>query len=223
MNFQILPILDPAELEQVVSDLSQQTFTDGKLTAYGSARAVKNNLQAEQSEGETEEIDNIVMNALWRNETFQAFASPRRVVAPLFARYDVGMSYGAHVDAAVMGTDEEAVRSDLAMTVFLSDPDTYDGGALVLQMPFGEQAIKLAAGEAVIYSASTLHHVEPVTRGTRFVAVTWIQSVVRDEQLRTILFDLSRAEAKAEALGDAGLTSLLNKSCHNLLRHAADM
>jgi PKHD-type hydroxylase len=223
MNFQIVRILEPDELERVVSNLAEQTFVDGKLTAYGSAQAVKNNLQAEQSDGETDEIDGIVMNALWRNETFQSFAIPRRLVAPLFARYDVGMSYGPHVDAAIMGSDEEPVRSDLAMTVFLSDPATYDGGALILQMPFGQQEIKLAAGEAVIYPANTLHRVDAVTRSTRLVAVTWIQSVVRDEELRTILFDLSVATAKAEALGDGALLSLLNKSCHNLLRHAADI
>jgi PKHD-type hydroxylase len=223
MNFQILPVLEPDELDRIVSDLADQTFVDGKLTAYGSAKAVKNNLQAEQSEGETDEIDGIVMNALWRNETFQSFAIPRRLVAPLFARYDVGMSYGAHVDAAIMGSDEEPVRSDLAVTVFLSDPATYDGGGLILQMPFGEQEIKLRAGEGVIYPATTLHRVDPVTRGTRLVALTWIQSVVRDEAIRTILFDLSTATAKAEALGDSELLALLNKSGHNLLRHAADI
>lgn len=223
MNFLILRVLEPEELEQVVSNLAQHTFTDGKLTAYGSAKAVKNNLQAEQSEGETEELDGIVMNALWRNETFQAFAIPKRVVAPLFARYDPGMSYGAHIDAAVMGTDEESVRSDLAITVFLSDPATYEGGALVLQLPWGEKHLRLLPGEAVIYSADTLHRVDPVVSGSRLVAVSWIQSVVRDPQLRTILFDLSRAELKAESAGDAELISLLNKSCHNLLRHAADI
>jgi PKHD-type hydroxylase len=223
MTYQTLHILEPDELERVVSDLAEQTFVDGKLTAYGTARNVKNNLQAEQSEGETEEIDSIVMNALWRNETFQSFAIPRRLVAPLFARYDVSMSYGSHVDAAIMGSEEEPVRSDLAMTVFLSDPATYEGGGLILQMPFGDQEIKLAAGEAVIYSATTLHRVQPVTKGTRLVALIWIQSVVRDEQIRTILFDLSMAATRADALGDAELTSLLNKSCHNLLRHAADI
>jgi PKHD-type hydroxylase len=223
MNFQIVRILDPDELERVVSDLAELSFVDGKATAYGSARAVKNNLQADQSLGDTDEIDSIVINAVLRNETFQSFAIPRRLVAPLFVRYDVGMSYGPHVDAAIMGSDEEPVRSDLAMTLFLNDPATYDGGGLVLQMPFGEQEIKLAAGEAVIYTANTLHRVDPVTKGTRLVAVTWIQSVVRDEEIRTILFDLSTATSKAELLGDAGLSSLLNQSCHNLLRHAADI
>lgn len=223
MNYKTLQILEPDELERIVSDLAEQSFVDGKLTAYGTAQSVKHNLQAEQAEGETEEIDGILMNALWRNETFQAFAIPRRLVAPLFARYDVGMSYGSHVDAAIMGSDEEPVRADLAMTVFLSDPATYDGGGLILQMPFGEQEIKLPAGEAVIYSATTLHRVQPVTRGSRLVALTWIQSVVRDERMRAMLFDLGVAATRAEALGDTELTSLINKNCHNLLRYSADL
>lgn len=232
MNFQILQILSPHEVDEIVSDLGHQTFSDGKLTATGIAKSVKNNLQVGQpgsgaEEGteanDTELIDGMVMDALWRNETFQSFALPRRIMAPLFARYNVGMSYGSHVDVAIMGSDDEPVRSDLAMTIFLSDPATYEGGGLVLEMPFGEQEIKLPAGHALVYPATSLHRVEPVTRGVRLVAVTWIQSLVRDPQLRTVLFDLSIAAAKAEALGDAGLTSVLNKSCHNLLRYAADL
>ena len=217
----ILQILSAGELDDIVANLSQQMFVDGKLTATGNAKAVKNNLQVEAAD--TEEIDDMVLNALWRNETFQSFALPRRILVPLYARYEVGMSYGSHVDVAVMGPEEEPLRCDFAMTVFLSDPATYDGGALVLETPFGAQKIKLAAGEAVIYPATSLHRVEPITRGTRQVAVTWIQSIVHDERLRAILFDLSTAAARAEELGDADLTTSLNKSCHNLLRYAADL
>jgi len=228
LNYHILQILDADELHEIVSDLAQQTFVDGTRTATGIAKAVKNNLQVGPSGPDaeapnTEVIDGIVIDAIWRNDTFQALALPRRILAPLFARYEVGMSYGSHVDAAIMGPGDEPLRCDLAMTIFLSDPDTYEGGGLVLETPFGEQQIKLAAGEAVVYPATTLHRVDPVTRGTRFVAVTWIQSLVRDERLRTILFDLSMAAEKTEALREAELTAALNKSCHNLLRYAADV
>lgn len=223
MNFHILEILDAEELRELNAALAEAIFVDGKLTASGIAKAVKNNLQADTSEADTSEIDGIVMNALWRSETFQAFAIPRRIIAPLFARYEVGMSYGSHVDVAIMGSDDEPVRSDLAMTIFISDAASYEGGSLVLEMAFGEQKIKLAAGQAVIYSATTLHRVEPVTSGVRLVAVTWIQSAVRDEQMRTVLFDLSEAAKRAETLGDSALTSTLNKCCHNLLRLAADV
>jgi PKHD-type hydroxylase len=228
MTFQILNILDADEINAILADLGQQTFVDGKLTASGIAKAVKNNLQvgAAEFDGEepdTELIDGIVMNALWRSETFQAFTLPRRIVAPLFARYEPGMSYGSHVDVAIMGPDADPVRSDLAMTIFLSDPDSYVGGELILEMPFGKQEIKLPAGQAVVYSANSMHRVNPVSSGVRMVAVTWIQSLVRDENLRTILFDLSESARRAEELGDAELTAKLNKCCHNLLRHAAEI
>jgi PKHD-type hydroxylase len=228
MTFQILQILEADEIEAILADLDRQTFVDGKLTASGIAKAVKNNLQvgAADLDGEqpdTELIDEIVMNALWRSEVFQAFALPRRIIAPLFARYEPGMSYGSHVDVAIMGPDADPVRSDLAMTIFLSEPEACQGGELVLEMPFGKQEIKLPAGQAVIYSANSLHRVNPVASGVRLVAVTWIQSLVRDENLRTILFDLSEAARRAEELADAGLTATLNKCCHNLLRYAAEI
>lgn len=228
MNFQILDILNAEEIAEILSDLSGQTFIDGKLTASGIARSVKNNLQVGGTgeDGElpdTELIDTLVMNALWRNEQFQAFTQPRRIVAPLYARYDPGMQYGSHVDVAIMGPDEEPVRSDLAMTIFLSEPTDYGGGELVLELPFGEHRIKLRAGQAVVYTATSLHRVEPVTEGRRLVAVTWIQSLVRDESLRTILYDLSSAAAETQKLGAAEITATLNKTCHNLLRYAAEV
>ena len=114
------------------------------------------------------------------------------------------------------------MRSDLAMTIFLSPPDSYDGGELVINLAFGEQEIKLGAGEAVVYPASTLHHVAPVTRGVRMVAVTWIQCAVRDQVLRGILFDLGQAISNAEASKDTAAITLLTKCYHNLLRHCVE-
>jgi PKHD-type hydroxylase len=117
----------------------------------------------------------------------------------------------------------QPMRADLAMTIFLSSPDSYEGGELVIESPSGEQEVKLAAGEAVVYPATTLHRVTPVTRGVRMAAVTWIQCAVRDERLRAILGDLNEAVHHAEAVKDAAAMLLLSKCYHNLLRYAVDL
>lgn len=220
MDFQILHILEPQEVQQIVSHLERQTFEHGKLTAHGRARDVKHNLQMERSTPEPSEADRILLNALGRNPLFQAFAIPKRVGAPTFSRYEVGMEYGNHVDGAIMGSGIDAIRTDLASTIFLSDPASYDGGELILEMSFGQQEIKLGAGEAIVYSATTLHRVAPVTRGVRLVGLVWIQSAVPDERLRSILFDLNAAIRRADGSADAELVTHLNKSYHNLLRYA---
>jgi PKHD-type hydroxylase len=223
MNYQIFRILERDEVDRIGSDLAQRTFVDGKLTAQGSARAAKRNLQLDRTGPELTDIDRIVVTALEHNQDFHAFALPKRIMLPLFSRYEPGMEYGSHIDNAIMGGfDCERVRSDFAVTVFLSPPASYDGGELVIELPIGEEEIKLDAGEAIVYSAGALHHVSPVTRGVRMAAVLWVQSAVRDEQLRTILYDLSLAAKRAESAGDQDLTLLLAKSYHNLLRYAAE-
>jgi PKHD-type hydroxylase len=223
MDFQIAQVLERSELQQIVSSLARQAFTDGKLTASGFARRVKNNLQASRTGPQITEIDQIIFSAFRRNEVIQSFAMPRRQTLPQFSRYDPGMEYGSHVDAAVIGMGNDAMRADLASTLFLSDPAAYDGGELVLELPSGAQEIKLEAGEAIVYSATSLHRVAPVTKGSRLVALTWIQSTVPDERLRSILFDLHIALKQADAGGDAGLTTSLSRSYHNLLRFAVSL
>jgi PKHD-type hydroxylase len=223
MNFQIIQVLEQDELRQIVMRLAGGKFVDGKLTAGGPAREVKNNLQVERSGPELTDIDQIILAALGRNQALQSFAFAKRILLPLFNRYENGMQYGAHVDAAVMGKGADQIRTDLSMTVFLSDPASYDGGELALQTPLGEEEIKLEAGEAVVYPSSTVHRVTPVTRGVRLAAVTWIQSSVPDERLRAILFDLGNAMRKADESGNQELRTLLHKSYNNLLRHALDV
>lgn len=223
MNYQIFRILEREEVDRIGSYLEQRAFVDGKLTAQGPARAVKHNLQLERTGPELSEIDKVLVAALQRNQDLHAFAIPKRIMLPLFSRYEPGMEYGSHIDNAIMGgLDCDRVRTDFAITVFLSPPATYDGGELVIELPIGEQEIKLDAGEAVVYSAGALHHVSPVTRGVRMAAVLWLQSAVRDEQLRAILYDLSLAIKSAESAGDHDLSLLLAKSYHNLLRYAAE-
>jgi PKHD-type hydroxylase len=220
MDYQIIPVLEPAQVAHVLDVLKSHPFADGRATAHGGARDVKNNLQAERAGDSLAALDRLVTDALYSNSLFQAFAFPKRIRPPVFSRYEPGMQYGAHVDGAIMNDQGSMLRADLSVTVFLSQPESYDGGELVIEMPFGEEEIKLAAGEAVIYPSDTVHRVAPVTRGARMAAVTWVQTAVRDSHMRTLLFDLHRAIQQVEAGADPML--LLSKSYHNLLRLSAE-
>jgi PKHD-type hydroxylase len=219
MRFHVLRLLTPDEARRTAAELAVRNFVDGKATAAGIARDVKQNLQADRATGDFADLDRAVGAALERNEEFRAFAIPRRILAPTFSRYEPGMEYGAHIDSALMGVEQ--LRTDLAMTLFLSPPECYDGGELAIELPIGEQEIKLDAGEAILYPANTLHRVAPVTRGVRLAAVTWIESCVPDERLREILVDLTRAGRCAAETGRRDLELLVTKSYQNLLRYAA--
>jgi PKHD-type hydroxylase len=223
MNYCVFRLLQPEELDVVVSFVAQQTFTDGRATARGSAQSVKHNLQAGRTGPDLSEADRVLISALQRNQEFQHFAFPKRMMIPMYSRYDPGMKYGSHIDDGIMSSlNGEPLRTDIALTVFLSPPATYEGGELVIEMPLGEQEIKLDAGEAVAYSASSIHHVNPVTRGVRLAAISWAQSTVRSEPLRAILCDLGHAVDRSGAAGQPELSLLLGKSYHNLLRYAAE-
>jgi PKHD-type hydroxylase len=221
MYCQAIRLLPGQEAGRIVAELEQSKFADGKLTASGYARDVKNNLQLDREGQRLIELDKAVFSLFQSSKEFQAFAIPRRITSPIFSRYDPGMRYGSHVDNAMMGSTGD-VRADCAVTLFLSAPDSYDGGELVVEFPFGEQRIKLDAGEAIVYPASTVHHVAPVTRGVRYAAVTWVQSMIRDERMRGVLYDISRSLHYPEVAGSPEITLLLTKSYHNLLRYAAD-
>lgn len=221
MNFQAVRLLPGQEAARVVSELEHGAFVDGKLTASGLAKDVKHNLQLKREGREFSDLDKLVFSAFQRSAEFQSFAIPKRVAAPIFSRYNAGMQYGSHVDSAFIG-GTSGIRSDLSVTLFLSPPDAYDGGELVVEMALGEQPIKLDAGEAIVYPSSSIHHVAPVTRGVRYAAVTWVQSAVRDERIRAILHDLMQATSRTDVAGNAELSLLLTKSYHNLLRYAAE-
>jgi PKHD-type hydroxylase len=220
MDCQAIRLLDGREAAQIVSELEQREFADGKMTASGFARDVKHNLQLKRDDDTVGDLDKLVYSAMKRSAGFQTFAIPKRVAPPIFSRYDLGMRYGAHIDNAFMG-GVNGVRSDLSMTLFLSPPDSYDGGELVIKTALGEQPIKLDAGEAIVYLSSSIHHVAPVTRGVRYAAVTWVQSAVADERMRSILHDLDQSLRHKSAATDPELSLLLSKSYHNLLRYAA--
>lgn len=211
-------VLEWAEVKKIRAMVGEAAFKDGKLTAGYRAKRVKNNLQLDKNAPGAQEAKTIVLAGLKRNKAFQVAALPRTIRPPLISRYREGMSYGPHVDDALMPGDPK-VRSDLSITVFLSGPEDYDGGELVMDSPFGTQEIKLPAGAAVVYPSSTLHHVAAVTRGERLAAVTWVRSYVRDAAQRELLHDLHSVQKKmADAIPDAAETDLAFKTYSNLMR-----
>lgn len=218
----IANVLTPDELELIASKLKTAEFIDGKTTAGWHARLVKHNTQLDSNSAIAPEVKSIILTALQRNPLFQMAVRPKLIRPPLFSRYEVGMAYGSHVDNALMG--DPLIRSDVSATLFLNSIDTYQGGELVIETSQGEEAIKLDAGSMVIYPSSTLHRVESVTQGVRLVAITWIQSLVRDAQNREILFDLDTArQIIFEKYGKTPEFDLLCKSHANLLRKWADL
>ena len=215
-------IITPAEARQVRDRVLQLKFVDGSATAGVYARTVKRNQQLENSP-ETQKLQDFVMQALMRSLEFERFAFPRNMKPIMFSRYEPGMEYGTHVDNAVM-SGRPPVRSDVSLTLFLSEPDTYDGGELTIQTLTGEEQIKLPAGSIVAYPSSTLHRVAPVTRGVRVAAVTWVQSMIRDPSCREILFDLEATRRSIfETQGKTREFDLISKCFANLMRMWAEI
>jgi PKHD-type hydroxylase len=217
-------VLDRSELSAVRRTLAGAPFVDGKLSAGQVAKRVKHNQEVDRRARELEQLNNLVMGKLVQHPVYRSGALPLRVAAPYYARYTPGMQYGDHVDDPIMGADGTLYRSDVSITVFVNDPADYDGGELVIQTPFGEQLVKLPAGDAVMYPSSSLHRVAEVTRGERLVAVTWLQSLVRDPARRELLHELNsvreRVLANAPETEDA---KLINKTYVNLVRMWGDI
>ncbi len=222
MFLPIPKILKDAELRQIREALEKAQFADGATTAGRQARRVKQNEQVPRDSAVAKEMGRLVSEALRRNATFVSAALPFKMTEPMFNRYAQGMQYGTHVDNAMM-YQPQPVRSDISVTVFLSDPSEYDGGELLIDDVAIRQKVKLAAGNALVYPSTSLHRVEPVTRGARLAAIIWVQSLVRDPAQRRILFDLDRATqlcTKRDA--DAPEVPLMSASYHNLLRMWAE-
>jgi PKHD-type hydroxylase len=182
-------MLDAAELGQIGKLCEQAEYQDGKITATGAAREVKENLQLSEHEQAYMSIQQLLLNALNRNALFRNALFPQNVYPFLISKYNKGMSYGWHVDSPVMGN---MMRTDIAMTIFLNDPAEYEGGELELQTALGSMKFKLTRGDAICYPCQHLHRVNEVTGGQRHVAVTWIQSLVRAPEQRKILFELQQ-------------------------------
>ncbi|MEG3847818.1 Fe2+-dependent dioxygenase [Microcoleus sp. herbarium19] len=220
----IADVLTAQELDAINSALHSAKFVDGKTTAGWHARLVKQNTQL-QDDGSApvQNLKTLVSQALQRNSLFQMAVLPKKIRPALFSRYQKAMSYGSHVDNAVMG-QSELMRSDVSLTLFLSQPESYDGGELVIESSQGEQGYKLPAGSMIVYPSTTLHRVEAVTAGSRLAAVTWVQSLVRDSAQREILFDLETArQILFEKSGKTSEFDLISKSYANLLRQWASI
>ncbi|HEY9628193.1 MAG TPA: Fe2+-dependent dioxygenase [Coleofasciculaceae cyanobacterium] len=219
----IANVLKADELDRLHSQLNADDFIDGKATAGWHARLVKHNTQLRSNAPILPKVQSVIEQALKQNPLFQMAALPKTLSPILFSRYETGMSYGSHVDNAFMG-DAARMRSDLSLTLFLSEPTAYTGGELVIESTQGEQAFKLDAGSMVLYPSSTLHRVEPVVQGVRMAAVAWVQSLVKEVTEREILFDLETARQSIFAgQGKTAEFDLLSKTYANLLRKWGDL
>ncbi len=217
-------LLNSAQVQKVQELLAVAEFVDGKLSAGFAASRVKNNEEMRQEPERMQLLVRILMASLGHNERFRFGALPHRVADPIFARYRPGMTYGDHVDDPIMGSTGPRFRSDLSMTLFLNPPEAYDGGELVMRTPFGDRQVKLPAGDAVIYPSSSLHQVAEVTRGERLVALTWVQSYVRDPAQRELLYELNQArEVLLKEAPSAEHTALVDRSYANLVRMWSDL
>lgn len=217
-------VLNQKQIERVQQILKQSHFIDGKLSAGKHARRVKNNQELSANDQMINELNNIVMGSLVQNQTYQHAAFPHRIATAFYARYSSGMAYGDHIDDPIMGPAGANYRTDVSITVFLNDPEDYQGGELSINTSFGKQQIKLPAGHAVMYPSGTLHHVAEVTQGERLVAVTWCQSMIRDPAKRELLYNLNQArESLIEKSPDSDETAQVDTSYINLFRMWAEI
>lgn len=218
-------VLAASEIAYCREQLTRATWQDGTASAGTLARAVKRNQQLAEGTEPAVSLGNLILRRLGNHPRFIAAALPSRIYPPRFNRYADGGTYGLHVDSAVMhvpGTNV-TVRSDLSATLFLCEPETYDGGELEIETAFGVQAVKLPAGDLILYPSSSLHRVAPVTRGERLAAFFWVQSLVADEGARTLLFDLDQAiqGITTRTVPDDPHLLKLTGVYHNLLRRWA--
>ena len=217
MRFLIEPLLAPEQLQPLIQRLQEvdAAWQPGQETAGWHARAVKNNQQLDRSSPLHQELVDVLLPLLQAHPLLQAAAFPRRIHSLLFSRSGPGEGYGRHVDNAWMGPG----RSDLSFTLFLSEPDAYSGGELVLESPLGEERFRLPAGHVLVNPSTQLHRVEPVTAGERLVAVGWIESRIRQAEQRELLFELDTARrALFQRSGKDEIFDLISRSYSNLLR-----
>ncbi|MFC4626294.1 Fe2+-dependent dioxygenase [Daeguia caeni] len=208
--------------------LENSPWVDGRVTAGDQAAKSKNNLQIPVDSAEARELGEFILKALGRNPIYNSAVLPLYVLPPMFNRYDVGMTFGAHVDNSIRvvpGTAGMRIRADVSTTIFLTDPDDYDGGELVIEDTYGTHSVKLPAGDMVVYPASSLHRVMPVTRGSRWGSFFWAQSMIADDWLRSMLYELDMSIIDIrQKLGDddPSVLALVNHY-HNLLRRFAQL
>lgn len=227
MLVRIPQVLTPEEVAYCRHVLEQAAWVDGRVTAGEQSGKAKHNLQVPEDSAQARELGDIILRALGRNPLFTTAALPLRVFPPLFNRYDVGMTFHAHVDNAIrfLPGAMQRIRTDVSSTLFLTPPEEYDGGELVIEDTYGVQSVKLPAGDMVLYPATSLHRVEPVTRGSRWSSFFWTQSMVKDDGQRRLLYEMdlaimrTRADLPDDHPGVLGMTA----AYHNLLRQWVEM
>ncbi|MDO6694219.1 Fe2+-dependent dioxygenase [Aliiglaciecola sp. 3_MG-2023] len=224
MLLKIPAVLSKQQVETARKALLEAQWSDGNITAGYQSAKTKNNLQLPGDSQVARELGDVILAALAQNNLFMSAALPNKIFPPLFNCYQGGQSFGTHVDNAIRqvpGTPVK-VRTDLSMTIFLSEPDEYEGGELVMEDTFGSQRIKLAAGDMVLYPSTSLHRVTPVTKGRRLASFFWLQSMVSSDEKRSILFDMDMAiQALRNKLDDSPEIVQLTGVYHNLLRQWA--
>ncbi|MCK9918064.1 Fe2+-dependent dioxygenase [Microbacteriaceae bacterium K1510] len=199
-------------------------WVDGRATAGHQSVQVKNNLQLAEGSPEARELGEMVLAALARSNLFMSAVLPKQVYPPLFNRYDAGMTFGSHVDNAIRTVAGARLRTDVSSTLFISEPDEYEGGELVVEDTYGAHAVKLPAGDMIVYPATSLHHVTPITRGSRIASFFWTQSMIREEGKRALLFDMDMAIIKLSRDHPQHPSVVeLTAVYHNLLRQWAEV
>jgi PKHD-type hydroxylase len=226
MLLQIPDVLTREQVAQARQLLDAAEWVDGKVTAGHQSALAKDNMQLPEDHPVARQLGDTILAALQRNPLFISAALPLRVFPPLFNRYQGGQSFGNHVDNAVRQLTGSSVRirTDLSATLFLAEPSDYDGGELLVEDTYGVHSVKLPAGHLILYPSTSLHNVRPVTRGARIASFFWIQSMVRDDGERTLLFDLDSAIQRIAAHSPGNESAVqLTAVYHNLLRRWADM
>jgi PKHD-type hydroxylase len=227
MLLQIPQVLTSGQVAQCRDRLANAAWADGRITAGYQSGKAKDNAQLPENDPVARELGALVLDALARNTTFFSAALPQRIYPPLFNRYGGGQSFGFHVDNAIRydrsrgGADP--IRTDLSATLFLSSPEEYDGGELVIEDTYGMQRVKLAAGDLVLYPGTSLHQVTPVTRGERIASFFWIQSLLREDAQRRLMFELDVSIRRlTQDVPDHPALVQLTGIYHNLLRRWSD-
>lgn len=225
MMLHIPNVLTPEQVARCRAVMEKAGWVDGRVTAGHQSAQVKHNLQLPENSPQAHELGDMVLNALARNNLFVSAVLPKQVFPPLFNRYDAGMTFGSHVDNAIRGQTSSSlqIRTDVSSTLFISDPEDYDGGELIVDDTYGSHSVKLPAGDMIVYPGTSLHNVTPITRGSRIASFFWTQSLVRDDAKRALLFDLDMSIIELtrdhpQHPSILRLTSLY----HNLLRQWAE-
>jgi PKHD-type hydroxylase len=225
MMVHIPNVLTAEQVARCRDVMTKAEWVDGNVTSGHQSRKVKYNLQLPEESETAHELGDMVLKALYRSPLFMSAVLPQQVFPPLFNRYDAGMVFGSHVDNAIRSHPQQPVRirTDVSATLFISAPEDYDGGELTVEDTYGSHSVKLPAGDLIIYPATSLHNVTPITRGSRIASFFWIQSLIRDVSKRALLFDLDLAiiQLTRDHADHPSLTTLT--ACyHNLLRQWAE-